>query len=649
MSEPIHILILEDNPLDAELILMELRRAGFAPNWRRVETEDEYLCGLDAGPDIILSDANLPKLDGLRALDLLQQRNLDIPFLLVSGRLGEDLAIDAMKRGAYDYLLKDRLARLGEAVRSALERKRLRQERTWAIEALRISEERYRLISEVTSDYAYSLLVETDGTLMCEWTTDALTRVTGFTLDEVNERGWESLVHPEDAAIMRRHYEVLLSGDAETVDVRIMGKDGRIRWVHFSEQPIWNQEHSRVVRIYGAARDISVRKDLEQQLRLAQKMEAIGRLAGGLAHDFNNLLTVINGCGEMLDEGFKSGDPSPEHLELILDAGKRAAQLTGQLLAFSRRQVLQTRAISLNVIVAELEKMLHRVIGEDVEIRTILSPDLGMVNVDPSQIEQVILNLVVNARDAMPGGGRLTIETADIHMEQAHIAEHTLIPPGAYVMLAVSDTGTGMDQETQARIFEPFFTTKEVGKGTGLGLSTVYGIVNQSGGGISVYSAPQHGTTFRIFLPKLQEPEIVIPIDATPSAGVQGAETILVVEDESVVLELIRQALTRHGYTVLAAGDVQEALLLCEEHQGDIALLLTDVVMPGMSGPQLAEQILRMRSEIRVLYMSGYTDTALKQNTPARALFQKPFTPSTLVRKVRDVLDAKTVLSCQSG
>jgi two-component system cell cycle sensor histidine kinase/response regulator CckA len=649
VSDSIRVLVVEDNPLDAELVLEQLRRAGFVLESHRVETEGEFLRFLDEAPDIILSDASLPKFDGLRALDLLQERGLDIPFVLVSAQMGEELAVDAMKRGAYDYIVKDRLGRLGEAVKSALERKRLRQERAWAMEALRLSEERYRLISEVTSDYAYSLQVETDGRLTCEWITDALASVTGFTLDEVNQRGWQSLSYPGDAAIMRQHYEVLLSGESHVFEVRIAGKDGRIRWVRFSERPILDREHGRVVRIYGAAQDITQRRDLEQQLRHSQKMEAIGRLAGGLAHDFNNLLTVIAVCGEMLEEGFASGNPGHEHLKAILHAGERAAQLTQQLLAFSRRQVLQAKPANLNVIVADLEKMLHRVIGEDVELRAIFGQELGMVKVDPSQIEQVILNLVINARDAMPNGGRLTIETANIEMEEAYAAEHALIPAGTYVMLAVSDTGTGMDKETQARIFEPFFTTKGVGKGTGLGLSTAYGIINQSGGDIWVYSSPDHGTTFRIYLPKLQAVEAESRKEAAPSASVAGSETILVVEDESVVLDLVRHALSRQGYTVLAASGVEEALRLSQEHPGEIALLLTDMVMPGMRGLQLAEQVVRMRKGIKVLYMSGYPDTPVDQLAPAAALLEKPFKPSALARKVRDALDAPCAVSCQSA
>jgi PAS domain S-box-containing protein len=515
--DPIRVLLVEDNPGDAELVALQLLRAGFVPECHRVETASEYLRHLDEGPDIILADARLPQFDGLIALDLLRERALDIPFILISGVVSEDLAVDAMKRGACDYLLKDRLTRLGEAVRSALEGKRLRQERARATEALRVSEERYRFISEVTSDYAYSLLVEADGKLTCEWITDAFVRITGFTLDEVNLSGWASMSHPDDAATMRCHYQVLLSGDSETMEVRIVGKGGQVRWVRFFERPIRDVEQGRVVRIYGGAQDITAHKDLEQKLLHSQKMEAIGRLASGLAHDFNNLLTVITGCGEMLQEELVLGDQGLENVNLILQAGKGAAHLTQQLLAFSRGQVLQPRAVSLNTVLADLERMLCRLIGKDVELKVILGPELGLVKVDPGQMEQVIVNLAINARDAMPNGGLLTIGTGNVDFVEASAGMNSTVPAGAYVMLAVSDVGTGMDKETQARIFEPFFTTKGAGKGTGLGLSTVYGIIKQSGGDISVRSAPGGGTTLKIYLPKLRQPDTILRVDQSTS------------------------------------------------------------------------------------------------------------------------------------
>jgi PAS domain S-box-containing protein len=560
--------------------------------------------------------------------------------------MGEDWAVDAMRRGAYDYLLKDRLARLGEAVRTALERRRLRVERTGAVDALRESQERYRLVSEISSDYAYSLNVRPDGSLECEWITDPFTRATGFTAAEINSIGWTKLYSHDDRQIWSGHYEALLSNQPATTDVRIVTKDRQIRWVRIFGRPIWDGGQHRVIRIYGAAQDNTTQKHLEQQLLQSQKMEAIGRLAGGVAHDFNNLLTVILGYGQVLKEQAHSEQPEWEHLDEILKAAERAAQLTNQLLAFSRRQILRPRSISLNTVVADLEKMLRRLIGEDIELLTSLDSDLGLACADPGQIEQVIMNLVVNARDAMPSGGKLTIETGNVELDDSYVRQHANVKSGSYVMLAVSDTGVGMDAQTIARIFEPFFTTKEMGKGTGLGLATVFGIVEQSEGNIWVYSEPGQGTSFKVYLPRLKQGSKADP-DRRParSSAARGSGTILVVEDENSVRALSRSILSRAGYTVLDTGDVDEALRLCEHHPGTISLLMIDVVLPKMSGPETAERALQLRPEMQVLYSSGYTDSAISRNAVLKqgAFFlEKPFTPDALIQKVQQVLNAGT-------
>jgi two-component system, cell cycle sensor histidine kinase and response regulator CckA len=645
MSEPVRVLIVEDDPVDADLMVRELKRGGFAPDWVRVQTESEYLAELEKEPEVILSDSNLPLFDGFEALDLMQKCGLDIPFILVSGRMGEDVAVDAMKRGAFDYLLKDRLARLGEAVRRALEERRLRAERTWAVGALRQSEERYRLVSEASSDYVYSLKVDPDGTLTCEWITEPFSRITGFGLADINSGGWECLCHPEDLAIAKQHLESLLAGQSGSIDLRIVTKEKRVRWIRVHERPVFDRDGKRVERIYGAAQDITVQKQLEEQLLQSRKMEAIGQLAGGVAHDFNNLLTVICGYGDLLKKLPDIGAAAHEYAGEILEAAKRAAQLTRQLLAFGRRQVMQSRTINLNGIVADIEKLLRRLIGEDVELRTSLDPALGLVKVDPGQIEQVIMNLAVNARDAMPRGGRLTIETANIAFDRNHPDQQAMPQGGPHVMLAVSDTGSGMDAETAARVFEPFFTTKELGKGTGLGLAMAYGIVNQSGGDIRVYTELGKGTTFKIYLPRLEK---AVEAVAEPAPfnllAMRGTETILVLEDEKALRSLIRQVLRGAGHTVLDTGDPDEAIQLCERHPGDIALLITDMVLPKLSGPQVAERVVKMRPGVRVIYTSGYPGKASIPNRLRRngtAFFEKPFTPDTLVRKVRAVLDAE--------
>ena len=384
------------------------------------------------------------------------------------------------------------------------------------------------------------------------------------------------------------------------------------------------------------------RAELERQLHQSQKMEALGRLAGGVTHDFNNLLAVIIGYSELLLMRQMDSDSARPKIEQIQQAGERGAALTRQLLAFSRRQVFQPRVLNLNTAVRGIDKMLGRLIGEDIELIARLEPGLGRVKVDPGQIDQVIMNLAVNARDAMPRGGRLTIETTNVEVDEADAFRPPGMKAGSYVMLAVGDTGVGMDAETQARIFEPFFTTKEQGKGTGLGLSTVHGIVSQSGGHVGVESTPGRGTTFRVYLPPVEA-----EADAAEQPGVTvgdllGSETVLLVEDETGVRQMICQLLQVHGYTVLEAGSSDEALTICEQHPDPIHLLLTDVVMPRMGGLELAKRLAPYRPETKVLYMSGYLDDTVVHHgllDSEMTVLQKPFTRDVLMQKVREVLD----------
>jgi hypothetical protein len=389
------------------------------------------------------------------------------------------------------------------------------------------------------------------------------------------------------------------------------------------------------------ATDITERKRLQDQLFQAQKMEAIGRLAGGVAHDFNNLLTAIIGYSQILSSRLSEGEAAYPELTEIQRAGRRAADLTRQLLAFSRKQVLQPKVLDLNEVVLDVQKMLERLIGEDIQLTTAIDRSIGNVRADPAQIEQIILNLAINARDAMPVGGALTIQTSNVELDESHTNRHLEATPGSYVVLAVSDTGSGIDKETQMRIFEPFFTTKETGKGTGLGLSTVYGIVKQSGGDIWVYSEPGRGTTFKIFLPRLQGKAVI----AAPPPVVQvlhGSETILLAEDEEVVRKLGMAILVSYGYTVIEAASGSEALSILRQTGVPIHLMITDVVMPGVNGRDLTRHVLSLRPQMRVLYVSGYTDEALvrhgvlDEGTP---FLEKPFSPAALARKVRELLD----------
>ena len=385
----------------------------------------------------------------------------------------------------------------------------------------------------------------------------------------------------------------------------------------------------------------------EEQLRQSQKMEAIGQLAGGVAHDFNNLLTAICGHSELALKRLTPTDPLHRHVEQIKKSGERAAALTRQLLAFSRKQILQPKIIDLNQIVVDMNKMLQRLIGEDIDLLMGLAADLGKVKADPNQIEQILLNLSINARDAMPRGGRLTIETSNVDLSQEYSRDHVSVPPGQYVMLAVSDDGCGMDAETQAHIFEPFFTTKEIGKGTGLGLATVYGIVKQSEGTIWLYSEVGRGTAFKIYLPCAEARVKEVAGEADDFESLQGTETVLLVEDEAVVREMATEILRDSGYHVLEAKHGHEAMILGRQHSGVIHLMLTDVVMPQMSGRELAEQLTPLRRDMKVLYMSGYTDDAIVHHgvlDEGTAFIGKPFTPSALTRKVREILDSVVVV-----
>lgn len=527
--------------------------------------------------------------------------------------------------------LLEMTAALGSQIGQFIERRR-------AEEALARSELTYRSLVE---DSPFGIFqTAPDGRLLA--VNPALVTILGYdAAAELLERNLVRDVYLDSEDRVRRIEDVTRRGSfsAESVWRR---KDGKTVTVRQTGRAVRDAQ-GRVESFNVIVEDITERKELEAQFRQAQKMEAVGRLAGGVAHDFNNLLTAILGCADLLLETLGPEAPEREDVGEIRKAARRAADLTRQLLAFSRQQVLEPQVLDLNVLVPNLEKLLHRLIGEDIELRTALGTRLGAVKADPGQLEQVIVNLAVNARDAMPDGGRLTIETSNIELDETYAAEHFPTQPGSYVLLAVTDTGTGMDAETKSHIFEPFFTTKGLGKGTGLGLATVYGIVKQSGGYLWVYSEPGRGTSFKIYLPRVME----TPEPARPAQGaavsLRGSETILLVEDDEMVRTLTRRLLEANGHTVLLASRGEEALELLRDLKTRIHLLVTDVVMPGMSGRDLADQVQTLRPGIKVLYLSGYTDDAIVRHgvlEPGVSFLQKPFTADILARKVREVLDS---------
>jgi len=468
-------------------------------------------------------------------------------------------------------------------------------------------------------------------------------RLSGYSAAEVIGRNCRFLQGPgSDPTARTKLHEAVRRGEACTVELLNFRKDGTAFWNLLALSPVIDAA-GKLTNFVGLQTDVTERRTLEAQFLQAQKMEAVGRLAGGVAHDFNNVLSVILSYAEMIAADLQPDEPLRADIEEIRTAGVRATDLTRQLLAFSRQQVLETKVLDLSQSLLKMAKLLHRLLGADITLTMLPASGLWNVKADPGQIEQIVMNLAVNARDAMPRGGELTIETENVVLDDDYAAAHHDVQAGAYVMLAVTDTGVGMDQKTQARIFEPFFTTKAPGKGTGLGLATVFGIVKQSGGHIWLYSEPGEGTTFKIYLPRVSGAADPHPAEAPPTDARQVSETILLVEDDDQVRTIAQNILRRRGYVVLVASNGGEALLICEKHGAKIHLLLTDVVLPRMSARQLAERLTLMRPEMKVLFMSGYTDDAILQHgvlDSGVAFLQKPLTPMLLTRKVREVLDA---------
>jgi len=757
----IRVLLLEDNPADAELSVRQLRRDGFQVDADIARTPDEFKERITSTTyDIVLGDYRLPGWTGMEAFQWLRAEGHDLPFILVSGTVADDCAVECIKLGVTDYVIKDRLERLTVAVRRALDEEQLRRKQKKAEQDLSESEKQYRLLFEINphpilvfdstsleilevnkaavmhygysrSDFfsmtildmlpaedipevrkSFSSLTagrydaerwkhrKKDGTLIeVEITSHGLsfykqeailaqarditerlqneerlrqseerfskafrssplpitisTRADGRYVD-ANEaflrmvgRPWEEIVEhtanelnvwsfPKDRTRMVE--ELDRDGRVSVLETTFYSRTNGERSVQVSAELIQLNGISCVLAITN---DVTEAKRLEGQFRQAQKMEAVGRLAGGMAHDFNNMLGVIIGYCDLL-KGRPSLEGAIRDASQIKKAAQRAATLTRQLLAFSRQQVLLPRALNLNDVVKDVSQMLLRVIAEDISLAFVPGTSLGSVRADLGQIEQVLMNLVVNARDAMPQGGKIVIETANVELDETYSQIHQEVRPGPYVLLTVSDTGTGMDSKTISKVFEPFFTTKPLGEGTGLGLSMVYGVIRQSGGYIWVYSEPGQGAAFKIYLPRIEEAAEPLPQTTPEIIFAKGSETVLLVEDEQNLRDVTVELLESEGYRVLVAKDGPSAIAISQGQREMIHVLLTDIVLPKMSGTVLAGRIKEFRPDLKVLYMSGYTGNLVAHQgvlDSGSAFLQKPFTKHALLSELRRVLE----------
>jgi signal transduction histidine kinase len=634
------LLIVEDQPDFAAVVAAMLRKAGRPWDICQSQRVAEALDHLAAGAiEVVLLDLRLPDASGFDAVDRMVSAYPDVPIVVMTS-YDRTMAAGALQRGAQDYIVKDDLSPeiLSRSLSYAVSRKR-------AELALRRSDARFRAAVEGSLDAVGILCAVRDGT----------GRVTDFIVTEVNGNAARMLGRPRDQIVSRRLTEmwpdyplrpliersvsVMETGQALEEEVGVSLPGAADRWIHHQIVPLEDG-------VAVAARDTTARHQAEDDLRRreelvrqSQKMEAIGRLAGGVAHDFNNLLTVIRGHGELVLRKLTSDHPLRRNLQEMSLAAERASALTHQLLAFSRKQVLQPRTLDLGEVMERMSSLLQRLIGEDVELVTRRKGSLGSVRADPAQMEQVIVNLAVNARDAMPHGGALTVELGNAELDDTYLRGHPAVTPGPYVLMSFTDTGHGMNAETKARIFEPFFTTKAPGKGTGLGLATVYGIVKQSDGLIWVYSEPGRGTSFKVYLPRVDEaPDPLSP--RPPAAAVSGTETVLLVEDEAPLRSLLRELLESSGYAVLEAGHGMDAIAVAREYAGTIHLLLTDLVMPQMTGHELSERLTHLRPGMKVLFMSGYAAAGPHHELPGGAAYlEKPFTADSLSGAIRSLLD----------
>jgi len=639
----LRVLLVEDSDEDAALIRHQLAQGGYAVTDLQVKTLDTLRQALGTREwDIVISDFMLPSFTAMDTLAALAESGLDLPCIVMSGSIDEESAVDAMRSGARDFITKDRLARMLPAVSRELHEADERRRRRAAEIALGDTRDRMRFALDAANIGTWELHIPER---TADWSarSQALRGLPEGTFGGTHE-AILATIHPDDRARIQTDMDEASRGRINSrIEYRVVWPDGSVHWLVDVGRTFYDRE-GHAVRAAGISMDVTAQRTLEEQFHQAQKMESIGNLAGGVAHDFNNLLTAILGYANVLLED-ETGALSPPVVrsfhEEIRKAGERAASLTNQLLAFSRRQIIQPTILNVNTVIGGIEPMLGRLIGEDIELVSRLAPDLGATRGDEGQVEQIVMNLVVNARDAMPTGGKITIETRNVSLDDEAASRHH-VAAGPYVVLSVIDTGSGMTPEVKKRIFEPFFTTKPKGRGTGLGLATLYGIVQQNNGGIRVESEVGAGTTFQVYLPRAVDAPAAARTRATSVPRGQG-ETVLLVEDDHRVRKLARELLVRNGYDVIEGADAEDAMRVADAHARPIDLLLTDVVMPGVSGRVLAERLIQRHPTLKVLYMSGYTDDAIVHHgvlSPDIAFLQKPFTPASFARAIRAALDS---------
>jgi two-component system, cell cycle sensor histidine kinase and response regulator CckA len=645
MTKQIAILILEDRSADAELMMLELQREGIEFTAKRVWTETDFCDELrEHAPDLILADYSLPSYDGLSALKLTLKERPGTPFILVSGGLGEEIAIEALHHGATDYVLKQRLARIGPAVRRALREMELATERKQADEELR------KLLFAVEQCPVTIVITDVEGTI--EYVNPKFTELTGYTKKEViglNTRVIKSGKTSREFYV--NLWQTIKAGKVWRGVFQNKKKNGELFSERATISPVMD-EAGNITRFIAIKEDITDRLKLEEQLRQSQKMDAIGHLAAGVAHDFNNLLTIVQFEASLMAMNPSLDTVSRDGVSQIEKAAERAANLTRQLLAFSRKQQKEVRLIDLPGLVADMTRLLQRILGEDITLTTQIASGLPPLLADPGMIEQVIMNLAVNSRDAMSAGGKLDITVSEIAFDDATSHQHPGGRPGNFFKLEVRDTGSGIAPEHLSQIYEPFFTTKDEGKGTGLGLATVFGIVKLHNGWIEVASELGQGTVFQVFLPIAPTSEVE-QLAATPPAKLKGGtETILVTEDEEPIRRLMQIALERYGYRVLIAENGADAVKTLGENGTKVDLLITDLVMPGgMNGRELAQKLHAMFADLKVIYVSGFTSDNISRDLnlePGVNFLRKPFSIYALAELVRHRLDVVEATSTQA-